>query len=386
MFEDLANQFLADGHHVTIIFGDSALEESHSFTEKGRLILLGIKTADVKNISRAHRFMSELFLQRRMWSISQKYIPSTIHLIVTYSPSIFWAYIIKKIMKKYEAQSYLVLRDIFPKWAVDLKILSVFNPLYWFLKKVESDLYYVSTVIGVQSKKNLQYFQSTAELKNLPVELLYNWTQQEKKLSSCPADKFPSLRELLNLEDKIIFFYGGNLGIAQDLNYILNLVSELQDLNHVHFIFLGEGSEEKNIIKIKDDLKLSNVSILKALPRDQFDAAVLECDVGMISLSPKFQTHNIPGKLLAYLKSSKPVLASLNENNDLIDMINDGQFGCYSVGHDKETFLSNVRLLADDAKLRNQQGDNGKKFLERYFDVTNASQQIIKTINASKSI
>ena len=202
MFEDLANQFLADGHHVTIIFGDSALEESHSFTEKGRLILLGIKTADVKNISRAHRFMSELFLQRRMWSISQKYIPSTIHLIVTYSPSIFWAYIIKKIMKKYEAQSYLVLRDIFPKWAVDLKILSVFNPLYWFLKKVESDLYYVSTVIGVQSKKNLQYFQSTAELKNLPVELLYNWTQQEKKLSSCPADKFPSLRELLNLEDK----------------------------------------------------------------------------------------------------------------------------------------------------------------------------------------
>ena len=386
MFEDLANQFLADGHHVTIIFGDSALEESHSFTEKGRLILLGIKTADVKNISRAHRFMSELFLQRRMWSISQKYIPSTIHLIVTYSPSIFWAYIIKKIMKKYEAQSYLVLRDIFPKWAVDLKILSVFNPLYWFLKKVESDLYDVSSVIGVQSKKNLQYFQSTAELKNLPVELLYNWTQQEKKLSSCPADKFPSLRELLNLEDKIIFFYGGNLGIAQDLNYILNLVSELQDLNHVHFIFLGEGSEEKNIIKIKDDLKLSNVSILKALPRDQFDAAVLECDVGMISLSPKFQTHNIPGKLLAYLKSSKPVLASLNENNDLIDMINDGQFGCYSVGHDKKTFLSNVRLLADDARLRNQQGDNGKKFLERYFDVTNASQQIIKTINASKSI
>ena len=106
----------------------------------------------------------------------------------------------------------------------------------------------------------------------------------------------------------------------------------------------------------------------------------------MISLSPKFQTHNIPGKLLAYLKSSKPVLASLNENNDLIDMINDGQFGCYSVGHDKKTFLSNVRLLADDARLRNQQGDNGKKFLERYFDVTNASQQIIKTINASKSI
>ena len=139
------------------------MDESHSYEENGRLALLGVKTADVKNISKAHRFMSELFLQRRMWSIAQKYIPSKIHLVVTYSPSIFWSYIIKNIMKKYDAQSYLVLRDIFPKWAVDLKILSVFNPLYWFLKKAELDLYNVSTVIGVQSIKNLQYFQSNRQ-------------------------------------------------------------------------------------------------------------------------------------------------------------------------------------------------------------------------------
>lgn len=386
MFEDLANEFIVEGHNVIVIFGDSSLDESHSYEKNGRLALLGVKTADVKNISKAHRFMSELFLQRRMWSIAQKYIPSKIHLVVTYSPSIFWSYIIKNIMKKYDAQSYLVLRDIFPKWAVDLKILSVFNPLYWFLKKAELDLYNVSTVIGVQSIKNLQYFQSKSEFKNLPTELLYNWTRQEKNPHDPPADKFISLRKSLNLENKIIFFYGGNFGIAQDLHYVLNLVSELQDLNHIHFVFLGEGSEEKNIMQIKDNLNLSNVSIVKSLPRDQFDAAVRECDVGIISLSPKFKTHNIPGKLLAYLQHSKPVLASLNEDNDLIDMINDGEFGCYSIGHDKEKFLSNVKLLANNAVLRNQKGENGKKFLEEYFNVSNASKQIIKTVNASESI
>ena len=38
-----------------------------------------------------------------------------------------------------------------------------------------------------------------------------------------------SLREDLDLNDKIIFLYGGNIGVAQDLDNILNLAKNLLD-------------------------------------------------------------------------------------------------------------------------------------------------------------
>ena len=114
-----------------------------------------------------------------------------------------------------------------------------------------------------------------------------------------------------------------------------------------------------------------------------FDAALSESDVGIISLSPNFRTQNIPGKLMSYLKYSKPVLASVNPGNDLVGMINGGNFGVSCIGRDKENFMSNVIFLAGDHKIRKSLGQNGKKFLNEYFDVKNAANQILKSINSS---
>jgi len=378
MFDDLANQYIDMGHKVTILFGSSSQDTEIKVEQRNDLKLIGVRTHNVKTISKSKRFFSELLLQKKMWDIGRHELPSSIDLVITYSPSIFWAFLINKIKNKYNANSYLVLRDIFPQWALDLKIITKFNPIYWILKYFEQALYSSSSMIGLQSQENLNYFHSSPELRKYPVELLYNWTSQDEHL-----EKYQSVREQYALNEKVIFFYGGNLGIAQDLFYVLDCANELKKFDHIHFLFVGEGSEKLKLQNKLSDLEIPNVTIIDSLPRNLFDAALSESDVGIISLSPNFRTQNIPGKLMSYLKYSKPVLASVNPGNDLVGMINGGNFGVSCIGRDKENFMSNVIFLAGDHKIRKSLGQNGKKFLNEYFDVKNAANQILKSINSS---
>ena len=50
-------------------------------------------------------------------------------------------------------------------------------------------------------------------------------------------------RKRLGLQGKVVFFYGGNIGIAQDMDNIVRLAVNLQNEPDAYFLLVGEGSE-----------------------------------------------------------------------------------------------------------------------------------------------
>jgi O26-antigen biosynthesis N-acetyl-L-fucosamine transferase len=104
---------------------------------------------------------------------------------------------------------------------------------------------------------------------------------------------------------------------------------------------------------------------------------VSQFDVGLISLHPDFRVQNIPGKLLSYLRASKPVLASVNSGNDLLRIVPDNGVGFCYVNGDDAHLAQAALVLARDAGLRAHYGSNGRKLLERDFSVTVAARQIL---------
>jgi len=61
--------------------------------------------------------------------------------------------------KTNNCKNYLILRDIFPQWAVDVGLLSNYGLPYYFLKRVERYLYSTADIIGMQTLANMPYFQ-----------------------------------------------------------------------------------------------------------------------------------------------------------------------------------------------------------------------------------
>ena len=79
--------------------------------------------------------------------------------VITYAPSIFLGPVAKKIKKNSQCKNYLIIRDIFPQWAVDLGLISNNWLPYFFFKLVEKNLYSTADIIGIQTLANMPYFK-----------------------------------------------------------------------------------------------------------------------------------------------------------------------------------------------------------------------------------
>ena len=126
-------------------------------------------------------------------------------------------------------------------------------------------------------------------------------------------------------EEKKILIYSGNMGKAQNLKIWLDLANKNEQ--KYFFIFIGRGSERKILESIAEKNKSKNVLFLNELDKENLNSLYKLCDIGIISLNIDHKLNNIPEKLLSYLQASLPVIAAINPNNDLKDIILKHQIG-----------------------------------------------------------
>jgi len=319
------------------------------------------------------RFISELLYSKIILILGKRYCKFEYDLIIWYSPSIFFGDLIEKLKSK-KTKTYLILRDIFPSWAVDTKIIKN-NLIIKVLKYFELKQYTQANYIGLQSPSDLIYFKTKNFNINSNLEVLYNWTKiQEKKI------KFLNFRKKFNLIGKTIFFYGGNIGVAQDIDNIIRLAKNLVNYENIHFLLVGYGSEFKRIKTIIKDEKLKNVSLYNSINQDKYLSLLSEVDVGIISLNKMFKTSNYPGKLLGYMEFRLPILLSSNKENDLIYLIDSTKSGLVSINGDDKKFLLNTIKLYKNIKLRKVMGENAFNLLNEKFSSKSASDKIINSL------
>jgi glycosyltransferase involved in cell wall biosynthesis len=187
-------------------------------------------------------------------------------------------------------------------------------------------------------------------------------------------------RELLGLQNKIVFFYGGNLGVAQDACNILRLARSVAGHPEIYFLLVGEGSEVPRLQKTIADNRLLNVLILPPTDQREYLSMVSEFDVGLITLDRRLVNHNIPGKFLSYMYWGIPVLASVNPGNDLFELIGKGPSGFCLENGENEKLRAAALELAGDAQLRARMGRNARSLLEHTFSARAAGQQILQNI------
>ena len=124
-------------------------------------------------------------------------------------------------------------------------------------------------------------------------------------------------------------------------------------------------------------MKPVNLTLIKSLPKSEYDSIVSVSDVGMIFLDHRFTIPNFPSRLLSYLKEKKPVLACTDKNTDIGKIAEENSFGLNSVSNNVENFIRNVEKFTD-RELRTRLGENGYKFLLENYTVENSYSIIMK--------
>ena len=378
LMHDMALELVSKKHNVLVLTGDSQIKSNFEIRKENGIKILRVKVLNQKSLSLPRRLLFELVLQKKIWKIFKKELANQeIELLIAHSPTIFWSFILKRIKQSKNPFIYLVLRDIFPKWALDTKIISRINPVYWFLRWHEKKLYDQVDVIGTQSKSNQNYFLKGSFNKTFDTQILYNW----KRIGS--KSKFnENFRRKYDLKDKVIFVFGGNLGFAQDIDNLLRLVSSFKNTDKIHFLFIGEGTEYKRIeLWINENGIDSNLKLLPAVSNKEYQSILQECDVGIVSLRKDFKTDNFPNKILNYMEYKLPILASINPGNELKDFINKHGNGLVSDNGEDEILFNHAKELLESELRRKEMGEKGYSLLVETFNVKSAANQIVKAKN-----
>lgn len=382
MMHELALELIDQGHEVTIITPHFDKNEPTLIEDRlDGIVVWRFLSGQVKDVSKVKRAINETLLSHKAWyAIERQLDRNTFDGVVYYSPSIFFGSLVSKIKKRCQCNSYLVLRDFFPQWAIDSGLMKKGSLIERYFRFFESVSYRQADTIGVMSEKNLEIFNSNTE-QQYPTAILRNWANLSPHALS---DKASNLRERLGLSNEVIYFYGGNIGHAQDMANLMRLAKNMQCFENAHFLFLGQGDEVKLVNNLMKEWNLTNCSYLPSVSQKEFKDILAQVDIGLFSLSAQHSAHNFPGKLLGYMVQSLPILGSVNQGNDLMDLVNVNHAGLISVNGDDDVFFENASKLQNDIELRRGIGDSGYKLLEKEFAVGNIASSIVGSLSRTK--
>lgn len=265
-------------------------------------------------------------------------------IVIATSPQFFTTWAAWGISKIRRKPWVFELRDLWPESIRTVGAMKNKTALDW-LEKIELGLYKdADKVIAVT-----EAFKSNLIQRGIDSEKIEVVTNGSNIDLFSPRKKDEILLKSLNLENKFIFGYIGTHGMAHSLDFIVQSISKIDDVD-IHFLFIGDGAMKTKIIDMALELSLTNITFLNPIVKDEVPRYLSIIDVSMAPLikSDTFKTV-IPSKIFEASAMGKPTL--LGVEGQAQEILEKYQAGLCFLPENEEDFLKKVLLLKNDPKL-----------------------------------
>lgn len=378
MYVDLAEEFKRGGHDVTIMAPDNQHKtDSFGIERQMRVVRVASRqTQEVANmIKKGIALATMSFFYKRAY---RKYLNNEkFDLILMPTPPITLTDFALYVKRKTHAKFYLILRDIHPQSIASIGILRN-RFMYKYLDSKARRCYKYADYIGCMSDGNIRYIkENNPNIAASKVVLLYNWITDNEEQTE--VDK-SNIRNYYGLTNKIVALYGGNLGLGQRIENIIDLAEHYLHNDFVRFVVIAKGIEMERFRLMVKEKSLTNVTFIDFMPQKDYLAFVSSVDIGLVSINENYAVPTCPSKAISYMASGIPVFAMINPNNDYGIMIENAGAGYWSLGSDKERIYALFDNMINDKNLRCQMGECGRAFYEGNGTSVVAYQTIIKQL------
>lgn len=265
--------------------------------------------------------------------------------------------------------TYLLLKDIFPQNAVDLKMIKSKSFIHKYFIKQEKLLYEISDMIGCMSPANKKYI-----LNQYP-ELIHKVEVNPNSIEVVQDKDNSSMREYVfnkfNIPlDSILFIYGGNLGKPQGPILLTQIIKECElKYPKAFFLIIGNGTEFSKLKAWFDKYNPINATLINTLIESEYDKIVSCSDVGLILLRNEFTVPNFPSRILSYLENKKPILSITDEATDIGPISENAGFGLWAKYGDIKSIMEKIHFFDKNVIKRIEMGEAGYAFFSKNYDV-----------------
>ncbi len=234
------------------------------------------------------------------------------------------------------------------------------------------------------SEANVKYIlEHNPTISSNKVEVCPNSLQKKEYINEHELNAIRNKirNSLLIAEEDLLFIYGGNLGIAQGLDFLLKIFDTLNDQPKVKLLIIGDGTEYNKISQYIKNRNYNNVILLKRIPPDEFEKMLFAADVGLIFLDPRFTIPNFPSRLTSYLNAGLPIISCTDNASDVGDVIEKGKCGFKVISGDIERFVSIATKIRDNRLLVEQMSTNARTLFEKAYTTKISYDVIMKNLS-----
>ncbi|MFH2117472.1 MAG: glycosyltransferase family 4 protein [Bacillota bacterium] len=361
---DICEQLVKNGYDVSVITGlpnypIGKTPKEYRFGKKRKEIINGVKVSRCFEIGRKKgAFGLALNYLSFMLSATFKiiFLKKDFDIIFVYQLSpvtmAFPGVLLKKMTRK---PLYLYSCDIWPESMKNI-LPNENGIIFRLIRRFSKYIYKRCDAISVTSKPFIDYF---INVHNIPIDRISYIPQHAEDLNlEMNSDQ---------IDDVTDFVFMGNIGIAQDIDCILNATEVIKDIPKFKVHFVGDGSYlEKSKLVVKEK-NLDHIVVfhgrhqLEEMPKFYkiADACLLTLKAdNLIGLT-------MPSKLQGYMAAGKAVIGAINGAAQ--EVIKDSQCGiCVNAGDSISLSLAMKDFIINSENYKDS-GKNGRDYFIKHF-------------------
>lgn len=233
----------------------------------------------------------------------------------------------------------ILVHDVFPENLIPVNILKDSSLFYRILKSI-FDWSYASANQVIVLGRDMQELvtQKVGHENKSIISIIENWADVDS-INPLDKNKCSYVYDGIQIDDKIVFQFAGNMGRLQGLEQLIDLATNCTN-PLIHFIFVGEGALKNKLEMLVRKYNVSNVSFLTSFDRTQQNIFLNACDVGIVSLNDSMLGLGVPSKTYNILAAGKPILFLGNAKSEIGQMINETETGWQFEFSQKEQVLN----------------------------------------------
>lgn len=363
----LMKELASMGHKVTIITSDSnhlakppSMNAGYLIQDVDGIQLCWVRTMKYSVAKSMRRILSWLHFEWRLLLMPhQKFSKPDVVVVSSLSLLTILNGLLWKL--RYKCRLVFEIRDIWPLTIVEEGGFKPWNPFVLVLAVVERIGYrYSDAIVGTMPNLgehvcNVLGYSKTTHCIPMGVD----------EITSTAAEELP--KEYLDQnfpKNKFIVAHVGSIGITNALDTFLDCAQNMKDYDGVHFLVVGDGDLRNGYIeKYKH---LDNLTFAPRVSKNMVQSVLARCDLLYFSVhvSKVWQYGQSLNKIIDYMMSGKPIVASYSGYKS---MINEANCGVYiEAGNISELQMQIQFFLDMKQSEREEIGVRGQEWLMTY--------------------
>lgn len=202
-------------------------------------------------------------------------------------------------------------------------------------------------------------------IENNKILLISLWANSERIKSLHRENIFRKQNKISG--ELFVVAYSGNMGMKQGLETVVEASKMSFSSDNMLWLLVGEGERRAYLQKLAKQKNLNHLHFLPLQPKTMVPYMLAAADVLMLIQKADIVDSVIPSKLLVYMASGRPIVASVHERSEAARLIHEANCGIIVSPEEPEALFEAVYKLRNSPEEMAEYGSNGRLYVEKYF-------------------